>query len=452
MTVPRIFDTAVIGGGISGSSIVLALAGLIAPSYRAVVFEPSPLGPGLAYGSQPQCLLMNGGANSMSLFPDDRNHLLRWLRTNDGNALIPRSTFGQYAAQTVQRALESRPAFAHVRTRISDVLPHSEGYSLVDESGSHYLARNVVLAFGNFAPNDSFLPEVIREHQHYYGNPWCLDAKRLEGDVAIVGSRLTALDVLAQLDERGFEGRIYLVSRHGLTPLVEDPAACELNVNALSLTFDTPYELLRSMRRAAKAHVAQGGDWRAVVESIRKITPDIWIAWSARDKRRFLRHLQSLWAAHRYRAPRETLAAFERRIESGRAHIVKGKITGAERAGGKNIVMTVTRGERTRKIEVQALVNATGPNSDYSKIDQPLVRNLLRRGLIRPDAVRLGLDASKSFRVYSHDGIEQPRLFTLGPPLRGLFYEATAVPEISRHARAIALELSRSSLLLGAVS
>ncbi len=450
--VPGLYDTAVIGGGVSGCSVILALGGTVDPGYRAAVFEPGRLGPGVAYGDQPAALLMNGGANTMSLLPDDRYHLLRWLGSNDGNALIARRRFGDYVADTVQRVIASHPGFSHVQSEIVDVLPHHEGYILVDERGERSVARNVVLAFGNFAPNASFLPEAIRNHDYYQGDPWHLNLGDLEGDVAIVGSRLTALDVLAQLDERGFRGRTYLISRHGVAPLVEDPAIGGLNLRDLQLEFETPHALLRSMRRAAKKHVAAGGDWRAIVESIRKITPEIWAAWSARDKRRFLRHLQSLWAAHRYRAPRETFAAFERRIESGRAELVKGRIAGAERTGGKNIVMTVKCADRIREIEVQAVVNATGPNSDYSKIDRPLVRNLLRRGLMRTDELRLGIDASKAFRVYSREGAEQPRLFALGPPLRGLFYEATAVPEITRHARAIASELSRLSLVLGAVS
>ena len=116
--VPGLYDTAVIGGGVSGCSVILALGGTVDPGYRAAVFEPGRLGPGVAYGDQPAALLMNGGANTMSLLPDDRYHLLRWLGSNDGNALIARRRFGDYVADTVQRVIASHPGFSHVQSEI----------------------------------------------------------------------------------------------------------------------------------------------------------------------------------------------------------------------------------------------------------------------------------------------------------------------------------------------
>jgi uncharacterized NAD(P)/FAD-binding protein YdhS len=37
-------------------------------------------------------------------------------------------------------------------------------------------------------------------------------------------------------------------------------------------------------------------------------------------------------------------------------------------------------------------------------------------------------------------------LFTLGPPLRGLWYETTAIPEIKTQAAALALRLSAAAV------
>ena len=446
------YDAAVIGGGVSGSSVILALAQHAAPDFRVALFEPHQAGPGTAYGSQPETLLMNGGARSMSMVPGDRSHLLRWLANEDPNALVPRARYGRYAADTVRTALERRPNFTHHRAEIVDVQRYGGGYVLTDDSGEHRFARQVVLAFGNFAPDDSFLPETVRSWERYHGNPWRLDAGTLEGDAAIVGSRLTAMDVLAALDERAFAGRVYLISRHGILPHVEDPSIDGFDPAVLDLDYSTPYNLLRTLRRAARAYVAQGGDWRAIVESLRNITPAIWLRWDLRERRRFLRHLQSFWAAHRYRAPHSAYQAWHRMKERGQLEILRGRVVSARQGDGKTLVLTVTRGGKTRAVAVQGIVNATGPNGDYRKIDRPLVRNMLERGLIRPDALRLGLDGTPELLLFSREGALQSNLFAIGPPMRGTMYETTAVPEIGRQAQQIARTLCAEQHTVGAAS
>jgi uncharacterized NAD(P)/FAD-binding protein YdhS len=69
------------------------------------------------------------------------------------------------------------------------------------------------------------------------------------------------------------------------------------------------------------------------------------------------------------------------------------------------------------------------------------VRSLLTRGLISPDPLRLGLQASSNGAVYSAQGIPSPWLYTLGPPRRGELWETTAVAEIRDQATALAQAL-----------
>jgi uncharacterized NAD(P)/FAD-binding protein YdhS len=71
------------------------------------------------------------------------------------------------------------------------------------------------------------------------------------------------------------------------------------------------------------------------------------------------------------------------------------------------------------------------------------VRNLIRSGAIRPDPLHLGLDATADFCTIRRDGRPNERIFALGPPLRGLLYETTAVPEIGRQAARVAQTLVR---------
>jgi len=91
------------------------------------------------------------------------------------------------------------------------------------------------------------------------------------------------------------------------------------------------------------------------------------------------------------------------------------------------------------------LVNATGPATDVTRGGDPLLRDLIGRGLARPDPLRLGIDASPSGAVIDAAGRPSSTLFTLGPPLRGLRYETTAIPEIRVQAAALALRLTAAA-------
>jgi len=73
---------------------------------------------------------------------------------------------------------------------------------------------------------------------------------------------------------------------------------------------------------------------------------------------------------------------------------------------------------------------------------------------MRADALRLGLDTTLDLQLISREGDPQPHLLTIGPPLRGTFYECTAVPEIRKHAQKIVTALAEmhASRELGAVS
>ena len=84
------------------------------------------------------------------------------------------------------------------------------------------------------------------------------------------------------------------------------------------------------------------------------------------------------------------------------------------------------------------LINATGPGTDLTRTTDPLLRDLLDRGLARLDPLRLGLDASLDGAVLDAAGTPSTTLFTLGPPLRGIRYETTAIPEIRDQAAALA--------------
>lgn len=430
-------DVAVIGGGFSATALACVFARYGRRDFGVDFFCRADLGPGTAYAPQSASLLMNGPVRAMSAVPDDEEHLARYLVDEPGDALICRARYGAYLRATCANALAQHPQMRHVRAEIADVERTSAGYLLTDERGERYPARTVVLALGNLPPDDRFLSERVRSHPGYAGDPWSADIPHFDpnADVVIVGSRLTAMDTIALLDECAFRGRVHIVSRHGLLPLVEDTTIRGVDPAVLDLDTTTPYTLLRSLRKAVRT---VDGRWISVVEALRPITPAIWSTWSLRDRKRFLRHLQSMWAIHRYRVPPATHAAFARMNAEGRIVVHRGRVS-ASSADSRGIVLQISGPAGSREVRADYLVNCTGPNADLRTTKHRLVQNALRRGILRADALRLGVDATDDFRVLDADGNPQPHLFAIGPLLRGLWYEATAVGEIrNQHAPAIA--------------
>lgn len=437
MSSPLPYDAAIVGAGVAGSIVAATLARHAPLEYRAVLFDAADAGAGTAYRSASERLLMNGPVRAMSVMPGDERHLERYARGEDPNALLSRSRFGEYARATLRDALDRHRGIAFERREIVDIEPHQLGYAVHDARGGTIVARNVVLALGNFPPGDRFVPQAVRDHRGYVPNPWRFDPNAIGGDVALLGSGLTSMDVVALLDERAYDGTIHVISRHGLLPHLERPEVRGLPLEGLALDWTTPQTLVRTMREAAANHAATGGDWRAVAESIRRITPEIWTAWTVRQRKQFLRHVQPQWSAHRYRVPAATFAAFERLERQGRIVRHRGRVDGAAVREGALALSLRHAGARST-IVVDAVVNCSGPQGNYATLTQPLVRNARNRGLLRPDPLHLGIDATATYNAIDANGRPQPHLFAIGPPLRGLLYESTAVPETRDQAARVA--------------
>ncbi len=431
-------DSVIVGAGLAGTVVVASLAKTAPSSFRAMIFDPAAPGPGTAYAPASDRLLMNGPARAMSALPEDPADLVRWLGPGSDDRLIPRKLFGRYLAERFDAALAAHPGIALSRNRIVDIERRGGGYTVRDGAGQEYSAGSVVLALGNRKPNDAFLPQAVRADAGYVRDPWHFDASVLRGNaVALVGSGLTAMDIVALLEERGYDGAIHIISRRGLLPAIENVRARGLDPATLALDTSTPLSLLHTMRAAAAMREAGGGDWREVAESIRKISPAIWEGWSLRERRQFLEHLHSFWTAHRYRVPPQTAQAFERLRARNAIVRHRGRIVGAQRER-ERLVLRIVNAESASAIGVSDVVNCSGPNGDYGRSGDPLVINLMRRGLLLADELRLGIEVSPDLRVLDRSGRAQPSMYALGQPTRGRWYEATAVPEIREQARHIA--------------
>jgi uncharacterized NAD(P)/FAD-binding protein YdhS len=92
-------------------------------------------------------------------------------------------------------------------------------------------------------------------------------------------------------------------------------------------------------------------------------------------------------------------------------------------------------------VEGDGLINSSGIEYDWRRVDKPLPQQLLSRGLIAPGNLGLGIAADTHGAVLNAALQPAQRLFAMGPPLRGMWWESTAVTDVALQAKALAARL-----------
>jgi uncharacterized NAD(P)/FAD-binding protein YdhS len=176
----------------------------------------------------------------------------------------------------------------------------------------------------------------------------------------------------------------------------------------------------------------------------------MWLNTGEVERGRFLRHLRPWWDVHRHRIAPRVAERIEAMRADGRLRDVAGKILRVEAVdGGAEVVWRPRGQEQAETLRVRRIVNCTGPQGDLLRTDEPLLRSLLERGLIRPDAQHLGIEVNQQAEAVAADGTAQKRLLAIGPMTRGAFWEIVAVPDIRVQSWALARRLSNAHWVEG---
>ncbi|HEY1789928.1 MAG TPA: FAD/NAD(P)-binding protein [Verrucomicrobiae bacterium] len=448
------YDVVIVGGGFSGAMVAVHLARAQADLRIALVDRGRAVGRGVAYGTTDPKHLLNVPARDMGAFPNDIGHFYRWLQTQSErlaaigiddvrpDTFVPRMVFGDYIQDLLREARALPGALDVIQDEVIDMKRVDNGqFELAAKSGRILNAARVVLALGNFPPGET--KQASRGNRDWFlNNPYApeVHAKLAEpGDVLIVGTGLTTLDLLLTLNKTKREGKIHLLSRRGLFPQAHKKYAPYPSFLDAKNLPNTARLLFRRVAREIRRAAAHGVDWRPVLDSLRPFNQAIWANFSQTERRRFLRHLQPLWDTHRHRCAPEVMAVKDQLEADGRLICHRGNIQGYEWTGNEVEVTCRPRGtNETKKFRVRSVLSCTGPQADYRKLNDPLVRHLLARDLLAPDPLRMGANTASGEQVCNHDGDVIAGLYTLGSAQKGRLYESIAVPELRRQAAVLA--------------
>ncbi|MBN3950604.1 MAG: FAD/NAD(P)-binding protein [Nostoc sp. NMS7] len=448
---------AIIGGGFSGSLVAAnLLRNATMPLSIKLIERNSEVGRGVAYGTPVDCHLLNVPAGNMSAYADEPNHFLNWLHKNGheevtASTFVPRRVYGDYVQATLKAAQVNALANVQLEKIIDEAIaiatkPHNTIVYL--SSGQCLYVQKAVLALGNF-PAILPAPLAVLDNR-YVKDAWSADAitdLNPEDAILLVGTGLTMVDAVVALHQQGFQGQIHTVSRHGLMPFKHKSTAAYpafINVETAPKTARGLLHLVRQeLRQTLTQQDAQ--DWRAVIDAMRPIISELWQALPLPEQKRFLRHVKAYWEVHRHRIAEGIAEVMDAAMESGQLNHYAGRIQSCqELENGVNVSICERGTQKNILLQVKRIINCTGANCDYRRLQHPLVASIQEQRLIRPNILSMGIDTAPNGALIDADGNTSQMLYTLGTPRKGNLWETTAVPEIRVQAANLAQELLKS--------
>lgn len=456
-------DILIIGGGLSGTMLAVQLLRL--PGQRKIlIIEPrAELGRGEAYSAVELGHTLNGNAARMSVDPDNPDDLTQWLTAHIAGGgwpesaeqdvpvselFPPRGLFGVYVQQCLAEARAvgalQGSTVEHICAEAVDLQSDSGSMQLTLSDGRILRGSLAVLATGMF-------PAARTPQTHSSGlnaaalDPWDVAAMREldpQSNVLIIGSGLTMVDAVVSLEQAGHRGPIEVFSRHGLLPHVRRQPPTWVDFLAADHSIRTPRQLVRELRRHCRDAIDQGIDWQAPLDTVRAHIARLWSQATDVQRRQFVRHVRPWWESHHHRSPPLSAELIERLHKEGRLRIHAASFKGIEPGAGDAVTIRIRpRGEtETSTVSGAALINSSGIEYDWRRVARPLPQQLLARGLVQPGPLALGITANDG-AVVDAEGQVSARLFAMGPPLRGMWWESTAVTDVAAQAKALAWRL-----------
>ncbi|MDE0443848.1 MAG: FAD/NAD(P)-binding protein [Gammaproteobacteria bacterium] len=493
----RHYTIAIIGGGATGvclaNKIVEALpVGLSTATVSLALIDARGCNGGAAYAPDVASNLMNTTCGAVDRAFGGEFGILDWARDNpskwqpyvddgqlDTTTYLPRPVVGFYLSDLVEhathKAAERGMQLEVITDEVVDIAPPDAAdgdYVVRTKSGKAVEVRYVYLSLGHL---DRAKTDAYQDHDRYYHQPYPITrltrAIPKEATVGVIGTRLSAIDIVLGLVGEGHKGKIHCVSRgrrlpavrgdHGryefmhlerdelvrklvhakaklrlvdvaamLGTEIEHAAGRPVDLGAIMSEDLPPVEYYEREIALAKG---KARPWQMVLYATNRNIDLLWHHLEEEDKQILASQWLNDWLTYRASIPRENAERILALLRSGQL-TVRGGVTGFRfDAATGNFRASFDDGSR---IDCRHLVAATGSASRIEDADSPLMRNLLSNGLVVPHRFG-GVDCVfETGQVVSRPGVVagEPRMFAVGPLTSGVYFFTTALEIVERQA------------------
>lgn len=393
--------TAIIGFGFCGRLAFFHLAKKT-KNEKILIFDKNgrnALGP--AFTSFSPHYILNVPTIKMSAFSEAPRNFCQFLEKNypqvwqeiGENGFAPRWLYGKYLEQLTEEAFlaaeKNNIEVEFVSAEVSEIQP---GF-VINQS---FKADEILLATSfiqSDLPFDFAAPQKItklwdKNSQQFHQKNFTAER------ICLIGSGLTAVDVIIGLKKKNFAGKILVISRRGnfpkkhftkILPIPNFISAADAQKGLLFLC-----QKIRNFLRTNPQY-----DLRHAVDSLRHITQDLWHNFDTKNKKLFLR-LAPYWNIFRHRAPASSIAVIEEMIKNGQIEIQKKALRKSDESACKLVVNCLGFEFKTEK---------------YSLLQQMLAINLLKKDVILVQS-------------------NHPKIKLLGGLNIGRDFECTSVPDL----------------------
>jgi uncharacterized NAD(P)/FAD-binding protein YdhS len=445
-------QVAIVGGGFCGAMVAVQLLSKTArsgtPMHLVMLDRQTSIAEGAAYRTPDARHLLNVPASGMSAWPDRSDDFLEWVKRRDPSvapySFMPRRTYGEYLRTTLLDAIaKAGPEVSvEIRRDEADAIERrgKSGWRVHCVESQALEADVVVLATGHRPLADPASGRWSGSRARYIEDPWSslmLTAIEKDESVCLLGTGLTAIDVLQSLGGSTRSAPVMALSRRGLLPAAHlvaplpriDPrdwlepllhAGTEITTRALA----------RKIIRAVREADLLGQYGQQVVDGLRPHISHLWTALPPRERSRFLRHARAFWEVARHRiAPavaREVGAATEARILS----VVAARIISAQ-GDRDGATLSVRRRGRTahESHRFDWVINCTGPGTGLESGFPQSVTGLIDAKHLEVDPNRVGVRSTSSGQAIVDSGVIED-LLLVGSLRKADNWESTAVPEL----------------------
>jgi len=427
---------AVVGGGVAGSIAAITLAKLPQVESITMFDRNNAFGRGLAYSAKAPWHRINVPAYKMGgIGAEDSEGFDNWLaETGQANwsdysdSFVSRWAYGDYIAAELSKTVSSGRASTHSDS-VTHIARRQSAYELTLASGDLQKFDVVFLCLGNPSPSPFPGIEASPCSITDVWAPGALNPIGMNDRVLVIGTGATAVDVVIDLHRCGMQQPITMVSRRGLLPLIDAPAQTD---PAPLETWPEPSTrgIFAALLKDTRQKMAAGVPWQTSVDTFRLQIAGFWTNASQTERERFSRHLRAIWLVHRHRLAPDVAQLLERLRGERHLDVLAGRLMNAHKTPTGYDVAIHRRGGEALQTTVNWILNCTGPEERYDRIENPLVRSMLGSGIARRGNNGLGLDVDETCRIRDGLGNVQPGLYAVGHATRGAFWEVTAAGNI----------------------